>query len=216
MIDFQLVVQHRAAGVLTSTNFNLDALGKNPTPGYELLAKDLPSNVKISESLTGVCTRAAVDFIRENKEKPFFAYVAFNMPHLGLFVSDGFKGTSRNGVLGDVMEELDASIGDIMQALEDAGVKENTTVIFASDNGPWVKFSNQSDTKYGDTRLKVGYATPFRDGKGSTWEGGHRVPGIISWPAKISGNRNEQTPISCAEFYPELRCFIGHLATHFF
>ncbi|MFA6832324.1 MAG: sulfatase-like hydrolase/transferase [Bacteroidaceae bacterium] len=74
-------------------------------------------------------------------------------------------------------------------------VRENTIVIFASDNGPWVRFSNQSESKYGDTRLKVGYATPFRDGKGSTWEGGHRVPGIISWPAKIKGNRSEQKNI---------------------
>ena len=126
------------------------------------------------------------------------------MPHLGLFVSDKYKGTSRNGVLGDVMEELDASIGDIMQTLENAGLTENTIVIFASDNGPWIKFNNQSDTKYGDTRLQVGYATPFRDGKGSTWEGGHRVPGIISWPAKIKGNRNEQTPISTLDILPTI------------
>jgi arylsulfatase A len=178
--------------------------GENPIAGYELLAKDLPSDVKASESLTGVCTKAAVGFIRENKGEPFFAYVAFNMPHLGLFASDKFKGTSRNGVLGDVMEELDASVGDIMQTLEEAGIRENTIVIFASDNGPWVKFRNQSNTKYGDTRLKVGYATPFRDGKGSTWEGGHRVPGIISWPAKISGNRNEQTPISTLDILPTI------------
>lgn len=178
--------------------------GNNPIPGYELLAKDLPSDVKASESLTGVCTKAAVNFIKKNKANPFFAYVAFNMPHLGLFVSDEFKGRSRNGTLGDVMEELDASIGLIMNTLEDAGVRENTIVIFASDNGPWIRFSNMSDTKYGDTRLKVGYATPFRDGKGSTWEGGHRVPGIISWPAKIKGDRSEQTPISNLDILPTI------------
>ena len=178
--------------------------GKNPISGYEVIAKDLPSNIKTSEALTGLCTKATINFIKENKKSPFFAYVAFNMPHLGLFVSDKYKGTSRNGVLGDVMEELDASIGDIMQTLENAGVKENTIVIFASDNGPWIKFNNQSNTKYGDTRLQVGYATPFRDGKGSTWEGGHRVPGIISWPAKIKGNRNEQTPVSTLDILPTI------------
>jgi arylsulfatase A len=178
--------------------------GKNPISGYEVIAKNLPSNIKSSEALTGLCTKATINFIEENKKSPFFAYVAFNMPHLGLFVSDKYKGTSRNGVLGDVMEELDASIGNIMQTLENAGVKENTIVIFASDNGPWIKFNNQSDTKYGDTRLQVGYATPFRDGKGSTWEGGHRVPGIISWPAKIKGNRNEQTPISTLDILPTI------------
>ena len=177
--------------------------GSNPIAGYELLAKDLPSNKKASESLTGICADATVNFINTNKNNPFFAYVAFNMPHLGLFVSDKFKGTSRNGILGDVMEELDAAVGTIMQTLEDAGLKENTIVIFSSDNGPWIKFSTvKSNTKYGDTRLKVGYTTPFKDGKGSTWEGGHRVPGIISWPTKIKGGRNEQTPISTLDILP--------------
>lgn len=179
-------------------------LGNTPIAGYEILEKDLPSNIKASESLTGLCAKATMDFIRDNKRNPFFAYVAFNMPHLGLFVSDDFKGRSRHGILGDVMEELDAAVGAIMNTLEEVGVKENTIVIFASDNGPWIKFSNQSETKYGDTRLQVGYATPFRDGKGSTWEGGHRVPGIISWPAKIKGNRNEQTPVSTLDIVPTI------------
>ncbi len=186
-----------------------DIKGNNPIPGYDLLAKDLPSDIKASESLTGVCTAAAIDFIKRNQKKPFFAYIPYNMPHLGLFVSDKFKGTSRHGVLGDVMEELDAAIGEIIQTLEDVGVSENTIVIFSSDNGPWVVFHDKSDTKYGDTRLQVGYATPFRDGKGSTWEGGHRVAGIISWPAVIKGNRNEQTPISTLDILPTLFAVCG-------
>ncbi len=186
-----------------------DPQGNNPIPGYDLIAKDLPSDIKASESLTGVCTKAALDFIRRNKKDPFFAYIPYNMPHLGLFVSDKFKGTSRNGTLGDVMEELDAAIGEICQTLEDIGVRENTIVIFSSDNGPWIVFRDRQDTKYGDTRLQVGYATPFRDGKGSTWEGGHRVPGIISWPAEIRGNRNEQTPISTLDILPTIFAIAG-------
>ncbi|QTD38396.1 sulfatase [Polaribacter batillariae] len=178
--------------------------GNSLIPGYEILAENLPSNEKASKALTGACTKAAINFIKKNKNNPFFAYIAYNMPHLGLFVSDSYKGKSLNGKLGDVMEELDASIGDILLALEDTGVRENTIVIFSSDNGPWIKFSNQSDTKYGDTRLQVGYATPFRDGKGSTWEGGHRVPGIISWPAQIKGNRNEQMPVSTLDILPTI------------
>ncbi|PCI00714.1 MAG: arylsulfatase [Flavobacteriaceae bacterium] len=193
----------------TSMLLKSNPKGNNPIPGYELLAKDLPTDIKTSEALTGVCTKAAIDFIKKNKEAPFFAYVAYNMPHLGLFVSDAFKGKSRHGELGDVMEELDAAIGDIMQTLEDENIRENTIVIFSSDNGPWVKFSDKITTKYGDTRLKVGYATPFRDGKGSTWEGGHRVPGIISWPAKIKGNRNEQTPISTLDILPTIFAITG-------
>lgn len=184
--------------------------GNYPIAGYEMLADSLPSNTKASESLTGVCTKSAIDFIKRNKKNPFFAYIPYNMPHLGLYVSDKFKGKSRNGELGDVMEELDASIGDILNTLEDCGVRENTIVIFSSDNGPWIVFANRTDNKkYGDTRLKVGYATPFRDGKGSTWEGGHRVPGIISWPAKIKGNRNEQIPISTLDVVPTIFAIAG-------
>lgn len=186
-----------------------DPQGSNPIPGYDLIAKNLPSDVKASESLTGVCTKAAIDFIKRNKENPFFAYIPYNMPHLGLFVSDKFKGISRNGTLGDVMEELDAAIGAVCQTLEEVGVSDNTIVIFSSDNGPWILFSDKSESKYGDTRLQVGYATPFRDGKGSTWEGGHRVPGIISWPAKIKGNRNEQTPISTLDILPTIFAIAG-------
>lgn len=183
--------------------------GINPIPGYELIAKDLPSDRKASESLTGVCTEAAIDFIKQNSKNPFFAYIPFNMPHLGLFVSEKFKGVSRHGVLGDVMEELDAAIGDVCKALEEVGVSENTIVIFSSDNGPWVMYHDKTDTKYGDTRLQVGYATPFRDGKGSTWEGGHRVAGIISWPAKIKRNRNEQTPVSTLDILPTIFAITG-------
>jgi len=186
-----------------------DPKGSDPIPGYDIIARDLPSNIKASESLTGVCTEAAIDFIKRNKYNPFFAYVAFNMPHLGLFVSEEFKGQSRNGELGDVMEELDAAIGDILRTLESVGVRENTIVILSSDNGPWIVFSNRTDSKYGDTRLKVGYATPFRDGKGSTWEGGHRVLGIISWPASIKGNRNEQTPVSTLDILPTIFSIAG-------
>jgi len=183
--------------------------GENPIKGYDVLAKGLPTDIKASESLTGIYTKTAVDFIKRNKENPFFAYIPYNMPHLGLFVSDKFKGKSRRGTLGDVMEELDAAIGEILQTLEDVGVSENTIVVFSSDNGPWVVFHDRSETKYGDTRLQVGYATPFRDGKGSTWEGGHRVPGIISWPASIKGNREEQTPISTLDIVPTIFSIAG-------
>ncbi len=186
-----------------------DPQGKNPVPGYDLIANDLPSDIKASESLTGVCTKAAIDFIKRNKKNPFFAYIPYNMPHLGLFVSDKYKGRSRNGVLGDVLEELDAAIGEICQTLEDVGLSDNTIIVFSSDNGPWIVFNDKSDTKYGDTRLQVGYATPFRDGKGSTWEGGHRVPGIISWPAGIRRNRNEQTPISTLDILPTIFAITG-------
>jgi arylsulfatase len=132
------------------------------------------------------------------------------MPHLAIFASDEFKGRSRRGLLGDVMEELDDSIGQIRAELEKNGLTDNTVLIFSSDNGPWVRFRNtKHHPKYGEARMNVGYAMPFRDGKGSTWEGGHRVPGIICWPGVIEGNRVEQTPISTLDFLPTIFSIAG-------
>nr|WP_321405765.1 sulfatase [uncultured Carboxylicivirga sp.] len=183
--------------------------GNKPIAGYETLATNLPYDTLTMESLTEICTQEAISFIRRNKNKPFFAYIPYNMPHLGLFVNKKFKGVSRNGILGDVMEELDAAIGDVCNTLTELGIRKNTIIIFSSDNGPWVKYSNTPESKYGDTRLQVGYAAPFRDGKGSTYEGGLRVPGIISWPACIQGNRNEQTPISTLDILPTIFAITG-------
>ena len=120
-----------------------DVNGNNPISGYTMLADSLPSNKEASKSLTGLSTKTAIDFIKRNKDHPFFAYIPYNMPHLGLFVSEKFEGTSRNGVLGDVMEELDAAIGDVLHTLDNIGVRDNTIIIFSSDNGPWILFSDK-------------------------------------------------------------------------
>lgn len=181
-----------------------DPDGNSPIKGYKTLAKNLPSDVKVSESLTGRYTDAAVSFIKQNKAKPFFAYIAHNQPHLGLFASDSFKGVSRRGLLGDVMAEIDDSVGRVVKVLEDEGIRNNTIVIFSSDNGPWVMFRNAKKTKYGEARMHVGYAYPFRDGKGSTWEGGHRVPGIFHWPGQIKPHTVVQDPVSTLDVFPTL------------
>ncbi len=182
-----------------------DPNGTAPIKGYKTLAKNLPSNTKVSESLTGACSKATIDFIKKNKNKPFFAYVPFNMPHLGLYASDKFKGVSRRGLLGDCMAEIDDAVGRIRQTIKDAGIEKNTILIFSSDNGPWILFNNtKKHGKYGEARMHVGYAMPFRDGKGSTWEGGHRVPGIICWPGQIEGNRVVQEPASTLDILPTI------------
>jgi arylsulfatase len=165
--------------------------------------------VQASESLTGVYTEAAVEYIHSKKDKPFFAYITYNQPHLGLFASDKFKGQSRRGLLGDVMEEIDYSVGEVLKALEESGQSENTLIIFSSDNGPWVKFLEVEESKYGDTRLQIGYAEPFRDGKGSTWEGGHRVPGIFYWPGRIHPNAMDQRPASTLDIFPTIAKLVG-------
>lgn len=163
-----------------------DSQGDEPIKGYKRLAMNLPSDQAASTSLTACYTQAAKEFIEENKSQPFFAYLAFNQPHLGLFASEKFIGTSRRGLLGDVMAEIDDAIAQILESIEKSGITRNTLVIFSSDNGPWILYQNTAKhPKYGEARLHVGYAQPFRDGKGSNWEGGHRVPGIFYWPGVI-------------------------------
>lgn len=180
-----------------------DAAGVEPTQGYAVIARNLPSRPDVCATLTERSTAAAVSFITRNKAAPFLAYIPFNMPHLGIHASEAFRGRSRRGLLGDVMEEIDASVGRVRQTLEEHGLTENTLIIFSSDNGPWIMFQDTaSHPKYGEARLHVGYATPFRDGKGSTWEGGHRVPGIFCWPGTISGNAVERSPASTLDILP--------------
>jgi arylsulfatase len=184
--------------------------GSDPIAGYSVLARNLPFNDAVCASLTKGTTDAAVDFIRRHRSEPFFAYIPFNMPHLGLHASGPFLGQSRRGLLGDVMEEIDNSVGRVRQAVADAGLTENTLIIFSSDNGPWIRFKDTTDHKmYGEARMQVGYAHPFRDGKGSTWEGGHRVPGIFCWPGTIRANSVELAPVSTLDILPTLFALAG-------
>ena len=122
-------------------------------------------------------TREAVRIITESraKETPFFIYLAHNMPHVPLFTSPAFTGKSRGGLYGDVVEELDWSMGEMVKALEDQGVREETLILFTSDNGPWTMFK-----EFGGT------AGPLRGEKGTGWEGGPRVPAIFSWPGTVA------------------------------
>jgi arylsulfatase A len=115
-----------------------------------------------------------VRFIREHKDQPFFVYLAHTMPHVPLFASEEHAGKSVRGLFGDVVEELDHSVGTVLQALRDEELEERTLVIFTSDNGPWLTQGEQG-----------GSAGLLRDGKGSTWEGGMREPALAWWPGTI-------------------------------
>ena len=125
-------------------------------------------------ALTRRYTEEAVKFIESNKQKPFFLYMAHSFPHVPLFASPAFKGKSRAGIFGDAVEELDWSVGEVLDCLRKQGLAENTLVFFTSDNGPWLIMGDQG-----------GSAGPLKDGKGSTWEGGMRVPGIAWMPGRI-------------------------------
>ena len=124
--------------------------------------------------LTKMYTKRSVDFITNNADKPFFLYLAHSMPHVPLFRSENFVGTSTAGIYGDVIEEIDWSVGQIIQTLESLEISEHTLVVFTSDNGPWLQFRTQG-----------GSAGLLRGGKGTTWEGGMREPAIFWWPQSI-------------------------------
>ncbi|MBI5801351.1 MAG: sulfatase [Verrucomicrobia bacterium] len=133
-------------------------------------------------TLTRRYTDEAVKFIQANKAKPFFLYLPHTFPHTPLFASKDFFGKSARGIYGDVVEELDASVGKVLDTLRQEKLAENTLVFFTSDNGPWLIMNQQG-----------GSAGLLRDGKGSTWEGGMRVPVIAWWPGKIKAAQTQRT-----------------------
>jgi arylsulfatase A-like enzyme len=126
-------------------------------------------------TITRRYTEEAVRFIRANADRPFFLYLSHNMPHVPLFASPEFQGRSRRGLYGDAVEELDWSVGRVLDTLAELGLDQRTLVLFTSDNGPWAIFDDQG-----------GSAGPLRGAKGGAWEGGMRVPAIFRWPGTIS------------------------------
>ncbi len=148
--------------------------------------------------LTGKYTERAVAFIDRYKDRPFFFYLAYAMPHVPLHVSDAFRGKSAQGLYGDVIEEIDGSVGKILDALAKSGVERDTLVIFTSDNGPWLS--------YGD---HAGSAGPLREGKGTSWEGGVRVPCIMRWPGHIPAGTTSNAMLMTIDLLPTIARLAG-------
>lgn len=181
-----------------------------PADGYEILENDIAAKASVQECLTRRYAEAAIDFIREKKDAPFFIYLAPNMPHLPVHVSDEFKGKSRRGPYGDCIQEIDHYLGRVRAAIDEAGIAKNTLLIFTSDNGPWIRFQDTaSHPLYQEARSLVGSALPFRDGKGSTWEGGLRVPGVWWWPGTIPPGTVVREPASTLDVLPTVFALAG-------
>jgi arylsulfatase A-like enzyme len=148
--------------------------------------------------LTTWYTEHAVSFIDRNKNRPFFLYVPHNMPHVPLHVSDKFKGKSAQGLYGDVIMEIDWSVGQILAALKRNGLDERTLVIYTSDNGPWLSYGSHA-----------GSAGRLREGKATTWEGGVREPCIMRWPGKIPPDKVCHEPAMTIDLLPTLAKLAG-------
>ena len=144
-------------------------------------------------NLTVDLTKKTVDFIKRKKDYPFFIYLAHPQPHVPLFVSDKFKGKTELGLYGDVIAEIDWSVGQVMNALKENGVADNTLVIFSSDNGPWLRYGDHG-----------GSAGELREGKGTQFEGGGRVPCIMHWPAKIPAGKVNKNMCSTIDLLPTI------------
>ncbi|QDU87279.1 Arylsulfatase [Pirellulimonas nuda] len=148
--------------------------------------------------LTTQYTEHAVDFIRRSKDRPFFLYMPHSMVHVPLFVSDKFAGKSGAGLFGDVVMEVDWSVGQVLDALDEAGVDDETLVLFTSDNGPWLS--------YGD---HAGSAAPLREGKGTMFEGGYRVPCVARWPGHIPAGSTCDELATTMDLLPTVAGLIG-------
>ena len=165
-----------------------------PLPLYE--------NEKLIEAgpdqklLTKRYTEATVKFIQENKDSPFFIYLAHSMPHLPWHVSEKFKDSSQLGLYGDVIHELDWSVGEILRILKETNLDKNTLVIFTTDNGPV-------------TGINGGSAGPLRGRKATTWEGGQRVPCIAKWPRNIPAGKVCEELASTMDFFPTFSKLAG-------
>jgi arylsulfatase len=148
--------------------------------------------------LTTWYTERAVEFIDKHHDRPFFLYVAHSMPHVPLYVSDKFAGKAEKGLFGDVIQEVDWSVGQILDALQRHGIGNRTLVIFTSDNGPWLSYGNHA-----------GSAGPLREGKGTTWEGGVREPCIMRWPGKIPAGTVCDELAATIDIFPTVAALTG-------
>jgi len=156
------------------SNWNVPLMkGTKTATGFTDEIIERPTNQPL---LTQRYTKNALEFIetQASNDNPFFLYLAYTMPHIPLFASDEFNGKSDAGIYGDVIEEIDWSVGEIRKSLEEKGIDKNTLVIFSSDNGPWLVMDEFA-----------GSAGLLKDGKGTTFDGGMRVPGIFWWPQTI-------------------------------
>ena len=176
-----------------------ERVGEGPLPYWENGAIKIPDTSPDDQKhLTGWATEGATHFIRAKAGKqPFFLYVAHSMPHVPLYCRDAFKGKSGAGLYGDVMMEIDWSVGEIMRALRETGVDHDTIFLLTSDNGPWEEFGNHAGK------------TPFREHKGTSFEGGIRSALTVRYPAQLKAGSVNDRAFGSIDLHPTLAALAG-------
>jgi arylsulfatase A len=174
-------------------------------PGYmklPLINQNTVVNPDVGDAaqdmLTTWYTEHAVSFIHRHKDQPFFLYVPHAMVHVPLHVSDKFRGKTTRGLFGDVVEEVDWSVGQILDAIKQDGLDGDTLVMFCSDNGPWLCFGDHAGSAY-----------PLREGKGTSWDGGVREPTLMRWPGHVPAGRTCDAPMMTIDMLPTIARLIG-------
>ena len=165
---------------------------KNFFPDLPLIEGEEVARLNPNQAeLTRLYTQRAVQFIEKNRARPFFVYLAHTMPHVPLFVSDDFAGKTGQGLFGDVIAEIDWSVGRVLEAVRRLNLDTHTLVVFTSDNGPWLSYGNHA-----------GSAKPLREGKQTAFEGGVRVPFIARWPGRIPKGAVQRQPAMTIDLLP--------------
>lgn len=182
--------------------YSNDMWPQHPTakfPDLPLIDKNATVELNPDQTqLTTWYTERAVKFIENHRAEPFFVYVPHAMPHVPLFVSDKYAGKTGLGLFGDVIAEVDWSVGQILETLKRLNLDEQTLVIFTSDNGPWLSYGNHA-----------GSALPLREGKGTAWDGGVREPTVMRWPGRIAAGTECSEPCMTIDLLPTLAQLIG-------
>lgn len=185
-------------------------LGANDNATVKLYDNRRPIGVdRDMASLTKRYTDKGIEFLKANKDKPFLLYLAHTMAHSVIDATAEFKGKSKGGLYGDVIEELDYHTGRLLDAIDDLGLRKNTFVIFTTDNGPWNNMQENLRKKHNGA-VAWGSSGPLREGKGSTWEGGVRVPCIVRWPGHVPAGRVCDAIFSTVDFMPTFANLAGY------
>ncbi len=166
--------------------------------------------------LTQLYTEKSIEFLKQNKDEPFFLYLAHTMMHVVIDASPRFRNRTGKGLYADTLEELDAETGRLLATLDDLGLRENTVVLFTSDNGPWsndIARQHAKNEKYvawtEGPEIPWGHAGPLRGAKGSNWEGGVRVPAMVRWPGRIPDGLDSNAIVSTLDVLPTFAALAG-------